>query len=151
MDEIKSILKDAYGISVPQSQIHELGIRFLKHMVVNHYLSAPMQAKLFKHGCVYHVDATCEAGRGMELTIKEGWTGIVLGAWNIPTENEEIIKQHLRSTVEMFGEPVAFVSDLGIGMMAAIAGVIEEMRLSSRQLVCHMHFLKAVGKSILVP
>ena len=34
-------------------------------------------------------------------------------------------------------------------MMSAIAGVIEEMGLRSRQLVCHMHFLKAVGKSIL--
>jgi hypothetical protein len=149
MDEIKSILKDAYGIYVPQSQAHELGIRFLRHVVINHYLSAPMLGKLFEYGSVYHVDATCEAGRGMVLTIKEGWTGIVLGAWNIPTENEETIKQHLRSTVEMFGEPIAFVSDLGNGMMAAIADVIQEMRLNSRQLICHMHFLKAAGKSIL--
>ena len=149
MEEIKSIFEGAYGISIPQSQIHELGLRFLKHMVVNHYLSAPLLGKLFKSGCVYHVDATCEAGRGMELGVRDGWTGIMLGAWKIPTENEEIIKQHLRSVVEMFGEPVAFVSDLGNGMMAAIAGVIKEMNLSSRQLVCHMHFLKAVGSSIL--
>ena len=149
MDEIQRIFEDAYGISVPQSQIHEMGIRFLKHMVVNHCLSAPLLGKLFEYGCVYHVDATCEAGRGMELTIKEGWTGIVLGAWKIPTENEEIIKKHLRSVVESFGEPFAFVSDLGNGMMAAISGVILEMRLKSRQMVCHMHFLKAVGKSIL--
>ena len=127
MDEIKSIFKDDYGLSVPQSQIHELGIRFLEHMVVRHYLSAPLLRTLFEQGCVYHVDATCEAGRGMELTVKEGWTGIVLGAWKIPTENEEIIKRHLRSIVEKFGEPIAFVSDLGNGMMAAIAGLIREM------------------------
>ena len=109
----------------------------------------PLLRKLFKSGCVYHVDATCEAGRGMLLSVKEGWAGIVLGAWDIPTENEEIIAQHLRSIVEMFGEPVAFVSDLGNGMMAAIAGVIRGMRLNSLQLVCHMHFLKAVGNSIM--
>ena len=149
MGEIESAFDDTYGISLPQSQIHELGIRFLKHMVVLHYLSAPLLGRLFQFGCVYHIDATCEAGRGMELTVKEGWTGIVLGAWKIPTENEEIISQHLRSTVEMFGEPVAFVSDLGNGMMAAIAGVIKELRLKSRQLLCHTHFLKAVGNSIL--
>ena len=149
MDEIQSIFVGTHGIIIPQSQIHELGIRFLKHMVALHFLSAPLLGKLFGSGCVYHVDATCEAGRGMELTVKEGWTGIVLGAWKIPTENEEIIKRHLRSVVEMFGEPVAFVSDLGNGMMAAIAGVIMEMCLKSRQLICHMHFLKAVGKSIL--
>ena len=149
MEEIKSIFENTYGISVPQSQIHELGIRFLEHMATLHYLSAPLLTKLFGSGCVYHIDATCEAGRGMELTIKEGFSGIVLGAWKIPTENEEIIKRHLRSTVEMFGEPIAFVSDLGNGMMAAITGVIAEMRLGSRQLVCHMHFLKAVGGSIL--
>jgi len=149
MGEIKSIFEDAYGIPIPQSQIHELGTRFLRHMVVSHYLAAPQLGKLFEPGCVYHIDATCEAGRGMELAIKEGWTGIMLGAWKIPTENEETIKKHLKSTVEMFGEPVAFVSDLGNGMMAAIAGVIREMRLDSRQLVCHMHFLKAVGSSIL--
>jgi hypothetical protein len=148
-DEIKSIFEGAYGIPIPQPQIHELGIRFLRHMVANHYLSAPLLRKLFESGCVYHIDATCEAGRGMELTIREGWTGIVLGAWKIPTENEEIIKRHLRSTIELFGEPAAFVSDLGNGMMAAITGVIQEMHLNSRQLVCHMHFLKAVGKSIL--
>ena len=149
MAEIKDIFEDTYGISVSQSQIHELGIRFLKHMVVIHYLSAPLLRKMFGSGCVYHIDATCEAGRGMELAIKEGWTGIMLGVWKIPTENEEIIKQHLRSVVEMFGEPAAFVSDLGNGMMAAIAGIIREMCLKSRQLVCHTHFLKAVGKSIL--
>jgi hypothetical protein len=149
MDEMKSIFEDAYGIHVPQSQIHELGIRFLKHMVVIHYLSAPLLENLFKSGCVYHIDATCESGRGMELTIKEGWTGIILGAWKIPTENEEIIKQHLRSVVELFGEPAAFVSDMGNGMMAAITAIIEEMHLKSRQLVCHMHFLKAVGKALL--
>jgi len=150
IDEINNIFNNAYGISVPQSQIHELGIRFLMHMVANHYLSAPLLGELFKKtGCVFHIDATCEAGRGMELSIKEGWTGIVLGVWKIPTENEEIIKQHLRSTVELFGEPVAFVSDLGNGMMSAITGLIKEMHLNSRQLVCHMHFLKAVGGSIL--
>jgi hypothetical protein len=147
--EIKSIFEGAHGISIPQSQIHELGIRFLAHMVVNHWLSAPLLAGLFKSGCVYHVDATCEAGRGMEMSVKEGWTGILLGVWKIPTENEEIIKQHLKSVVATFGEPIAFVSDLGNGMMAAIAGVVQEMQLRSRHLVCHMHFLKAVGKSIL--
>jgi len=149
MDEISCILEDAYGISVPHSKIHELGIRFLMHMVVSHYLSAPLLRKLFEPSCVYHVDATCEAGRGMELTVKEGWTGIVLGAWKIATENEEVIKQHLKSTVEMFGEPAAFVSDMGNGMMSAISGLIQELRLKSRHLICHMHFLKAVGKSIL--
>jgi hypothetical protein len=118
-------------------------------MVVNHYLSAPLLRRLFEFGSVYHVDATCEAGRGMEMAVKEGWTGITLGVWKIPTENEEIIKQHLKSVVEMFGEPTAFVSDLGNGMMSAIAGVIQDLRLTSRQLVCHMHFLKAVGNSIL--
>ena len=149
MDEIRNIFGSTYGLSVSQSQLHELGIRFLRHMVVHHYLSAPILKKLFEFGCVYHIDATCEAGRGMEFTVKEGWTGIVLGVWKIPTENEEIIKKHLKSIVEMFGEPVAFVSDLGNGMMAAIASVIREMRLRSFQLVCHMHFLKAVGKCIL--
>ena len=149
MGEIQSIFKGVHGISVTQSQIHELGIRFLMHMVALHFQSAPALGGLFGSGCVYHVDATCEAGRGMVLTVKEGWTGIVLGAWAIPTENEEIIKRHLMSVVEKFGEPAAFVSDLGNGMMAAIAGVIREMNLKSRQLVCHMHFLKAVGKSIL--
>jgi len=149
MSEIESIFESSYGISVSQSQIHELGIRFLKHMVEIHYLSAPLLNKLFEIGSVYHIDATCEAGRGMELSIKEGWSGIMLGVWKIPTENEEIIKQHLGTVVEMFGEPTAFVSDLGNGMMAAIASVIREKHLKSRQLVCHTHFLKAVGKSIL--
>ena len=108
MEEINTIFKNTHGISVANSQIHELGIRFLKHTVVNHYLSAPLLKKLFELGCVYHIDATCEAGRGMELSIKEGLTGIILGVWKIPTENEEIIKKHLKSIVEIFGEPVAF-------------------------------------------
>jgi len=148
MDEIRDTFKNNYGISIRQSQIHELGKRFLSHMVVNHYRSAQKLAELFRSGCVYHIDATCEAGRGMELVIKEGWTGIVLGAWKIPTENEEIIKKHLKSVVDKFGEPVAFVSDMGNGMIAAITGVIREMNLRSRLLVCHTHFIKAVGKYI---
>jgi len=150
MSEIKVIFKEEYGISVGQAQIHELGIRFLKHMIVVHYLAAPLLCKLFESsGCVYHIDATCEAGRGMELTIIEGWTGIVLGAWKIPSENKETIKQHLESTVRIFGEPVAFVSDMGKGMMGAIGDVTKEMRLNSRQLICHMHFIKAIGKKLM--
>jgi len=149
MDEIQAIFAQEYGISVSRSQIHELGVRFLEHMVVIHYYCAPSLKKLFESGCVYHVDATCEAGRGMELSVKEGWSGITLGVWKIPTENEEAIKRHLRSVVELFGEPAAFVSDLGNGMMSAIASVILEMNLNSRQLVCHTHFLNAIGKSIL--
>jgi len=149
MNEMEVIFKEEYGISIPQSQIHELGIRFLKHMVVVHYLAAPQLRKLFEFGCVYHIDATCEAGRGMELTIIEGCSGIVLGAWKIPTENEEIIKRYLRPTVEAFGNPIAFVSDMGNGMMSAIEGVMEDLNLDSRQLICHMHFVKAVGKKIL--
>jgi len=149
MGEIKGIFERAHGLSIPQSQLHELGVRFLMHMSVCHHLSAPALKRLFECGCVYHVDATCEAGRGMELAVKEGWTGIVLGAWKIPTENEESIRRCLISVVETFGEPAAFVSDLGNGMMSAIAGVIQEMRIGSRQLVCHTHFLKAVGRSVL--
>jgi len=148
IDEIKRRFESGYGLVISQSQIHELGIRFLKHMVVLHYAAAPLLKKLFEEGCVYHVDATCEAGRGMEMAVIEGWSGIILGVWKITTENEDVIKKNLKSVVEQFGEPAAFVSDMGNGMMAAISSVILEMQLKSRQLVCHMHFLKAVGKCI---
>ena len=149
LGEVKCLFESRYGLSAPISQIHAIGARFLKHMAVVHYMSAPLLRKQFELGCVYHVDATCEAGRGMELSVREGWTGIMLGSWKIATENEDVIKRHLASTVEVFGEPAAFVSDLGNGMMAAIKSVIKEKGLKSRQLACHMHFLKAVGKAIL--
>ena len=58
VDEIRSILLNTYGVSISYSQIHELGIRFLKHVVVNHYLSASLLKELFESGCVYHVDNT---------------------------------------------------------------------------------------------
>ena len=73
----------------------------------------------------------------------------MVGVWKNPIINEKTIKLYLRSVVELFGEPVAYISDMGNRMMVAISSLIREMRLKFRQLVCHMHILKALGKSIL--
>ena len=52
----------------------------------------------------------------------------------------------VQRTVEVFGDPVATVRDLGGGMAAAVAPL---RKRGIADLVCHQHFLKAVGTKLM--
>ncbi len=96
---------------------------------------------------IVHLDGTHEGGRWCHFVIREGLTGHVLLARKIRTEHHDDITGLLRRLRERFGRPDAVISDLS----DPIGKAVEEVFGDVPHRLCHFHFLKAVGKTILGP
>src|SRR5438105_1418365 len=92
-EEIRSELKERYGIVLSTGEISALGRRFLVYLEALHQKQSPaLRAALEADGgCPLHIDATGEDGRGTLVTAWAGWRGWVLSAWKAPTERAEFM------------------------------------------------------------
>jgi hypothetical protein len=63
----------------------------------------------------------------------------------ITSENERELRPAVDKTVAAFGEPVAVMRDLGVAGASAVAGCRDK---GIPDLICHYHFLGAVGKKL---
>ncbi|MCP4825787.1 MAG: hypothetical protein GY892_16995, partial [Shimia sp.] len=69
----------------------------------------------------------------------------VLHAVKISSENEQELRPAIEETVSLFGDPIAVVRDLSV----AEAGAVDNLREKGiPDLVCHYHFLGAIGKKL---
>ena len=116
--------------------------RFLHLLGCLHRRRAPALQAAMQHGYPLHLDATCDQGRGGLFLCLDGWRGWVLHAARIRSENAAELEPALQVTLDDFGPPLAFVRDLGSAMAKAVAACRTPPTLD---LVCHFHFLAAVG------
>jgi hypothetical protein len=75
----------------------------------------------------------------------DGWRGWVLVAGRIDSEHEDHLRPLVEKTTSLFGEPRAVVRDMGTGGAKAVASLRER---GIPDLICHFHFLAAVGKKL---
>lgn len=145
-DEIRAELRDEHGIQVSSGTVSHLCDRFLVGLERLHLHRAPALRAAMEGGYPLHLDATCERGRGGLFVALDGWRGWVLCASRIPTEHQDHLWPVVEKTVALFGDPLAIVRDMGDGVGAAV----EPLRFRGiPDLVCHYHFLAAVGKKLL--
>ncbi len=134
------------GIRLSDGSVSALCDRFLHLLGCLHRSCAPALRAAMRHGYPLHLDATCEQGRGGLFLCLDGWRGWVLHAVRIRSENAAELQPALQATLDDFGPPLAFVRDLGSAMAKAVAAC----RTSpTPELVCHFHFLAAVGGRLL--
>ena len=95
-------------------------------------------------GYILHLDGTCEGESPHLISVLDGITEIVLDNTKVPSENAEDLIPFLKSIKAAYGVPVAVVSDMGKGNVAAIGEVFENVP----SFICHYHFLKSVGKEL---
>jgi hypothetical protein len=145
-DEIRAELREGHGIEISAGTVSNLCDRFLTGMERLHLLRVPALRAAMDGGYPLHLDATCEHGRGGLFVILDGWRGWVLAAKRIQSESHEELRPLVDQTVARFGEPVAVMRDLGVGMAGAVAALC---RHTIPDLVCHYHFLAAVGEKLL--
>ena len=94
-------------------------------------------------GYPLHIDATSDKGRGGLFLCLDVWRGWVLHAVKDGSENAAELQPAIERTVAAFEPPLATIRDLGRAGAKAVAG----RRLEAvPDLVCHYHFLAAVGK-----
>lgn len=144
-EEIRQQLSAEHGIELSAGTISTLCDRFLSLLEALHIQRAPQLRAAQPGGYPLHIDATCEHGKGGLFVCMDGWRGWVLCAARIPTENGIHLKPVVQRTVELFGQPAAVVRDMGQGGSAAV----EDLRKAGvPDLICHYHFVAAVGANL---
>ena len=126
------------GIQLADGSVSVLCDRFLRALETLHRHHAP--------GYPLHIDATSDKGRGGLFLCRDGWRGWVLHAVKVSSENAAELQPAIEDTINAFGPPVATMRDLGSAGAKAIAGCQLE---AVPDLVCHYHFLAAVGRKLL--
>lgn len=136
------------GIGVPDRTVQWLCDRFLLYIIAVHWESLPRLSQLFKAqgGYVLHIDSSGKCGP-MVLLMKEGWTGIRLMTTQIESEAAKNVVPYLELVKQEFGNPVAIVSDMSDGILAAIPDVFPDTYI----IICHYHFLRSVGMKLFEP
>ena len=144
-DEIRAALA-RQGCPLSAGSVSALCDRFLVALEALHFQRARSLRAAMPHGYPLHLDATCDKGKGGSFLCLGGWNEWVLNAVRIDSENERELRPALDRTLTAFGQPVAFVRDLGSAGAKAVAGV---RRQGTPDLLCHYHFLAAVGRQLL--
>ena len=134
------------GIVLASGSLSALCDRFLLALEALHFQRAPALRAAMPQGYALHLDATCDRGQGGTFLCLDGFTGWVLLASKIASENEQQLRPAVDRTVAAFGDPLATVRDLGSGVAKAVAGPRQR---GIPDLLCHYHFLAAVGKRLL--
>ncbi len=143
--EIRADLYQRRGIELASGSISHLCDRFLIHLEALHLARAPQLRAILASGYPLHLDATCELGKGGLFVCMDGLRGWVLVAGRIPSEHADHLRPLVEKTTHLFGDPVATVQDMGKGGAKAISTLREK---GIADLICHFHFLAAVGKKL---
>lgn len=145
--EIVAHIAQDHCLDVPQGSIHSLAGRFLDSFMSVHeaHVEDLRRQLTDSGGYVLHLDGTCEAGTKVLFAAVDGITGTVLWASEMHSENERSIKSAVDACVEKFGLPLAVLSDLSPNIARAVA----HLPPSVKRLLCHYHFLDAVGRKLI--
>jgi hypothetical protein len=145
-DEIKDELFRKRQIELSTGTVSYLCDRFLLYLEVLHLVRSPyLKAAIEEHGYPLHIDATSEHGKGGLFVCIDGFRDWILVAGKIESESEAHLKPIVKRTVELFGDPLAVVRDLGEPGQKAVAFL---RKRGVPDFVCHYHFLGALGKKL---
>jgi len=145
-DEIRDELFRKRSIKLSAGTVSNLCNRFLLYLEALHLVRSPhLKAVIQGHGYPLHIDATSEHGKGGLFVCMDGFRKWVLCAGKIESESEENLKPFVEMTTELFGDPIAVDRDLGPPGKNAVAFLVQR---GVPDLVCHYHFLGAIGKKL---
>ena len=138
-------LREQHGIELCEGSFSTLCDRFLSLFEALHVERAPQLRTAQQGGYPLHIDATCDHGKGGLFVCLDGWRTWVLWAGRVPSENVEHLAPLVDKTVKLFGKPIAVMRDMGDGGAQAAAAL---RKAAVADLVCHYHFLAAVGAKL---
>jgi hypothetical protein len=136
------------NIYVSEREIGYLSKKFVVYLALAH---AEIREKLLQSmekrgGYILHVDGTCEGDSPHLFCGMDGISELVLDNIKIPSEKKELLIPFFQRIRNHYGDPVALVHDMGIGILRAI----EQVFPGIPDFICHFHFLRDVGKDLLL-
>lgn len=144
-DQIVENLREK-NVNISRSEVSYLARKFIVYLALLHK-KVQKETRAFlsmNGGYILHLDGTCEGDSPHLISVLDGITEIVLDNTKVPSENAEDLITFLKGIKEAYGDPVAVVSDMGKGILAAIRAVFGDVPL----FICHFHFLKNLGKEL---
>lgn len=136
------------NVFVSRREISQLGRKFVAYLAIVHRESRQRLRGVMEKqgGYILHVDGTCEGGSPFIFCALDGISHWVLDNIKIPSEKKELLIPFLHRIEESFGEPLALMHDMGSGILEAVAEVFP----NAPDFICHFHFLRDVGKDLLL-
>jgi uncharacterized protein YbaR (Trm112 family) len=135
------------NIRICESEIAFLSRKFVVYLGMLH---RSVQTKTRKHlqingGYILHLDGTCDGASPHLISVLDGITEIVLDNSKMSSESAQELTPLLQNVKKAYGNPLAVVSDMDKGIAAAVGTVFPH----APAFICHFHFLRAVGKTLL--
>jgi len=146
----QEIMKElaAKNVFVSEREISYLGRKFITYLALAHRENQPRLRDLMarRGGYVLHVDGTCEGDSPNIFCGLDGISELVLDTIKIPSEKKELLIPFFQRIKEQYGKPKALVHDMGRGIITAA----EEVFPGVPDFICHFHFLRDLGKDLLL-
>jgi len=138
----------AKNVFMSEREVSYLGRKFIIYLAIAHRQSqSRLRTFMAKNGgYILHLDGTCEGDSPNLFCGIDGISELVLDSIKIPSEKKDTLIPFFRDIKEKYGEPIALVHDMGKGIIAAV----EEVFPHIADFICHFHFLRDIGKDLLV-
>ncbi|VAW34787.1 hypothetical protein MNBD_DELTA03-1427 [hydrothermal vent metagenome] len=136
------------NVFVSEREISYLGRKFIVYLAIAHRESQLGLRDLLdrRGGYILHVDGTCEGDSPNLFCGLDEISELVLDTIKIPSEKKELLAPFFQRIKGQYGEPMALVHDMGKGIISAV----EEVFPCVPDFVCHFHFLRDIGKDLLL-
>ncbi len=136
------------NVFMSEREVSYLGRKFIMYLAIAHRQSQPRLRSFMTRngGYILHLDGTCEGDSPNLFCGLDGITELVLDSIKIPSEKKDTLIPFFRGIKEKYGEPIALVHDMGKGIIAAV----EEVFPHIADFICHFHFLRDIGKDLLL-
>lgn len=138
----------AKNVFMSEREISYLGRKFIIYLAIAHRQSQPRLRDFMTRngGYILHLDGTCEGDSPNLFCGLDGISELVLDSVKIPSEKKDKLIPFFRGIKEQYGEPIALVHDMGKGIITAVEEVFPEIA----DFICHFHFLRDIGKDLLL-
>ena len=136
------------NVIMSEREISYLGRKFIIYLALAHRECQSRLRDLMarRGGYILHVDGTCEGDSPNLFCGLDGISELVLDTIKIPSEKKELLIPFFQRIKEQYGEPRALVHDMGRGIITAV----EEVFPGVPDFICHFHFLRDIGKDLLL-
>lgn len=136
------------NIYISERGVSYLGRKFIIYLALVHQESRKkLKNSMHKNGgFILHFDGTCEGDSPHLFSVIDSISNFVLDNIKLPSEKKDLLIPFFRRIKKLYGTPLALVHDMGKGIMGAIEVVFPEVA----DFICHFHFLRDIGKDILL-
>ncbi|MCA1793538.1 MAG: transposase [Desulfobacteraceae bacterium] len=136
------------NVFLSEREVSYLGRKFIIYLALAHRQSQAVLKEYLadRGGYILHVDGTCEGNSPNLFCGLDGLSELVLDSVKISSEKKDQLIPFFRDIKDRFGEPRALVHDMGKGILNAVAEVFPD----TPDYICHFHFLRDIGKDLLL-